>query len=117
VVATETGVATSYAIANVQERARLFVAPGTPVYEGMVVGLNSRENEMPVNICKEKKQSNVRSSTADIAVKLEPPFVPSLDQYLELIGDDELLELTPQHLRLRKRHLTASEREKAARRI
>jgi GTP-binding protein len=115
VIATETGVTTSYAIAGVQERARLFVGPGVPVYEGMVVGLNSRENDMPVNICREKKQTNVRSSTADIAVKLEPPFVPSLDQYLELIGEDELLELTPKNLRLRKRYLTANEREKAAR--
>jgi GTP-binding protein len=115
VIATERGVAMSYAIANVQARARLFVGPGTPVYEGMVVGLNSRENDMPVNICKEKKQTNVRSSTADIAVKLEPPFVPSLDQFLELIAEDELLELTPKNLRLRKRHLTANERERAAR--
>jgi GTP-binding protein len=115
VVATESGIATGYAIANVQERARLFVSPGMPVYEGMVVGLNSRENDLPVNICKEKKQTNVRSSTADIAVKLEPPFVPSLDQYLEMIGEDELLEVTPRNLRLRKRYLTANEREKAAR--
>jgi GTP-binding protein len=115
VVATETGQTTGYAIAGVQERARLFAGPGVPVYEGMVVGLNSRENDMPVNIVKEKKQTNVRSSTADIAVKLEPPFIPSLDQYLELIADDELLELTPKHLRLRKRHLTAQERERAAR--
>jgi GTP-binding protein len=116
VVATEGGATTSYAIANTQERATLFVAPGVPVYEGMVVGLNSRENDMPVNIVKEKKQTNIRSSTQDIAVKLEPPFVPSLDQYLELIAEDELLELTPKDLRLRKRHLTSQERERAARR-
>ena len=115
VVATETGVTTSYAIANIQERARLFTGPGTLVYAGMVVGLNSRENDMPVNIAKEKKFSNVRSSTSDIAVRLEPPFIPSLDQYLEMIGDDELLEITPKNLRLRKRHLTANERDKAAR--
>ncbi len=115
VVATETGTATAYAIANAQERARLFVAPGTPVYEGMVIGLNSRENDLPFNIVREKKLTNVRSSTAEIAVKLEPPFIPSLDQYLELIADDELLELTPKNLRLRKRYLTAGEREKAAR--
>ncbi|HEX2516140.1 MAG TPA: translational GTPase TypA [Chloroflexota bacterium] len=116
VVATEGGTTTSYAIANTQERATLFVAPGVPVYEGMVVGLNSRENDMPVNIVKEKKQTNIRSSTQDIAVKLEPPFVPSLDQFLELIAEDELLELTPKDLRLRKRHLTSQERERAARR-
>jgi GTP-binding protein len=116
VIATEAGNVTAYAIANAQERTRLFVSPGTPVYEGMVVGINSRENDMPINIVKEKKLTNVRSSTSDIAVKLEPPFIPSLDQYLEMIGDDELLELTPKNLRLRKRFLTANEREKAARR-
>ena len=116
VIATETGPVTGYAIANAQERTRLFVGPGTPVYEGMVVGINSRENDMSFNIVKEKKLTNVRSSTADIAVKLEPPFIPSLDQYLEMIGEDELLELTPKNLRLRKRYLTANEREKAARR-
>jgi GTP-binding protein len=115
IVATDTGPTTGYAIANVQERARLFLGPGVPVYEGMIVGLNSRENDMPVNIVKEKKLTNIRSSTADIAVKLEPPFIPSLDQYLEMIGEDELLELTPKNLRLRKRHLTANERDKAAR--
>jgi GTP-binding protein len=117
VVATDSGTTTSYAIANTQERATLFVGPGLPVYEGMVVGLNSRENDMPVNIVKEKKQTNIRSSTADIAVRLEAPFTPSLDQFLELIADDELLELTPKNLRLRKRFLTAQERERAARRV
>ena len=116
VVATDGGTTTSFAIANIQERATLFVGPGLPVYEGMVVGLNSRENDMPVNIVKEKKQTNIRSSTADIAVRLEAPFTPSLDQFLELIADDELLELTPKNLRLRKRFLTAQERERAARR-
>ncbi len=116
VVTTDSGQTSSYAISGVQERARLFVGPGVPVYEGMVVGLNSRESDMPVNIVKEKKQTNIRSSGADIAVRLEPPFIPSLDQYLELIAEDELLELTPKNLRLRKRHLAAQEREKAAKR-
>ena len=117
IVATDTGQTTSYAIAAIQERARMFVGPGVPVYEGMVVGLNSREVDMPVNIVKEKKQTNIRSSGADIAVRLEPPFIPSLDQYLEMIAEDELLELTPKNLRLRKRHLTIQEREKAARKV
>jgi GTP-binding protein len=116
VIATEAGPVTGYSIANAQERTRLLVGPGTPVYEGMVVGINSRENDMPFNIVKEKKMTNVRSSTSDIAIKLEPPFLPSIDQFLEMIGDDELLELTPKNLRLRKRFLTANEREKAARR-
>ena len=84
-------------------------------YEGMIVGINSRENDMPVNICKEKKQTNIRSSTSDIAVRLEPPMILSLDQFMEMIGEDELLELTPKAIRLRKRHLTSQERERAAR--
>ena len=115
VIATESGATTSYAISGIQERVRLFIGPGVQIYEGMVVGLNSRENDMPVNICREKKQTNIRSSTSDIAVRLEPPMLLSLDQYMELIGEDELLELTPKGMRLRKRHLTSQDRERAAR--
>jgi GTP-binding protein len=115
VVATESGMTTAYAISGFQERVRLFIGPGVQVYEGMIVGINSRESDMPVNICKEKKQTNIRSSTSDIAVRLEPPMVLSLDQFMEMIGEDELLELTPKAIRLRKRHLTAQERERAAR--
>ena len=115
VVATESGMTTAYAISGFQERVRLFIGPGVQVYEGMIVGINSRENDMPVNICKEKKQTNIRSSTSDIAVRLEPPMILSLDQFMEMIGEDELLELTPKGIRLRKRHLTAQERERAAR--
>ncbi len=115
VVATEAGMTTAYAISGLQERIRLFIGPGISIYEGMIVGLNSREQDMPVNICKEKKQTNIRSSNSDIAVRLEPPMVLSLDQFMEMIGEDELLELTPKNLRLRKRHLSAQARERAGR--
>ena len=105
----------SYALESLQDRGVLFLGPGAKVYEGMIVGLNSREQDMPVNICKEKKQTNIRSSNSDIAVRLEPPMVLSLDQFREMIGEDELLELTPKNLRLRKRHLSAQARERAGR--
>jgi GTP-binding protein len=115
-VASETGVATSYAIANAQERAQTFVEPQTPVYEGMIVGLNSRPDDMAVNITREKKQTNIRSSTADIAVKLTPPVKLSLEQALDFIEADELVEVTPVAYRLRKRLLSADERAKARKR-
>ncbi len=112
VVASETGVATGYSIANIQERAQTFLDPGTAVYEGMIVGLNSRPEDMAVNITKEKKQTNIRSSTSDIAVKLTPPIKLSLEQSLDFIEADELVEVTPVAIRLRKRYLTADERAK-----
>jgi GTP-binding protein len=112
-VSSETGVATSYAIANAQERAQTFIEPQAPVYEGMIVGLNSRPEDMAVNISKEKKQTNIRSSTAEIAVKLTPPVKLSLEQSLDFIEPDELVEVTPVAFRLRKRLLNADERAKA----
>ncbi len=112
VVSSETGVATGYSIANIQERAQTFVDPGTAVYEGMIVGLNARPEDMAVNITKEKKQTNIRSSTSDIAVKLTPPIKLSLEQSLDFIETDELVEVTPAAIRLRKRYLTADERAK-----
>jgi GTP-binding protein len=115
-VASETGVATSYAIANAQERAQTFVEPGTPVYEGMLVGLNSRPDDMAVNIVKERKQTNIRSSTAEIAVKLTPAVKLSLEQALDFIEPDELVEVTPVAFRLRKRLLSANERAKERKR-
>jgi GTP-binding protein len=115
-VASEPGVATGYAIGNAQERAQTFVEPQTPVYEGMLVGLNSRAEDMPFNIVKEKKQTNIRSSTSDIAVKLSPPLRLSLEQAMDFIERDELVEVTPQGFRLRKRLLTAEERAKAKKR-
>jgi GTP-binding protein len=115
-VASDTGVATSYAIGNAQERAQTMVEPQTPVYEGMLVGLNSRPEDMPFNIVREKKQTNIRSSTSDIAVRLSPPLRLSLEQAMDFIEADELVEVTPLAFRLRKRLLTAEERAKARKR-
>jgi GTP-binding protein len=107
-VADRGGPATPYAIANLQERGTIFVQPTTPVYEGMIIGENARENDLAVNICKEKHLSNVRSSTSDIATKIVPPRVLSLEQALEWINDDELVEATPVAIRLRKKILQAN---------
>ena len=109
-VADRSGMATSYAIANLQERGEMFVEPGTPVYEGMIVGENSRPSDMDVNITREKKQTNMRASTADEAIRLIPPRLLSLEQAIEFINDDELVEITPKHLRIRKKGLTPNAR-------
>ena len=109
-VSDRAGAATAYAIANLQERGEMFVEPATAVYEGMIVGENSRPNDLDVNICREKKQTNMRASTADEAVRLIPPRVLSLEQAIEFINDDELVEVTPKFLRLRKRVLAANQR-------
>jgi GTP-binding protein len=113
-VAWETGTATTYGLANGQERGVTFIEPGTAVYEGMIVGLHSREDDLAVNVCKEKKQTNIRSSNSEIAVRLTPATRLSLEQALDLIGDDELVEVTPAGFRLRKRLLSLEERRKAA---
>ena len=115
-VSSETGKAVTYGLNVAQGRGITFIGPQTMVYEGMIIGLNSRENDIAINVTKEKKQSNVRSSTADIAVALTPPTILSLEQSLDFLEDDELLEVTPKNLRLRKRYLTEAERAKAARR-
>jgi len=115
-VASESGVATGYAIANAQERAQTFVEPQASVYEGMLVGLNSRPEDMAINITKEKKQTNIRSSTSEIAVKLSPPLRLSLEQALDFIEPDELVEVTPVSFRLRKRLLSANDRAKEKKR-
>jgi GTP-binding protein len=111
-VADRSGVATAFAIANLQERGEIFVAPGTQVYEGMIVGENARPRDMDVNITKEKKQTNMRASTADEAVRLIPPRLLSLEQAIEFINDDELVEVTPKTIRLRKKILAANLRPK-----
>ncbi len=113
-IASEDGVATGYGLANAQERGQTFIEPTTPVYEGMIVGLNSREQDIPVNVAKEKKLTNIRSSTSDIAVRLTPPLVLSLEQSLDFIEADELVEITPKNIRLRKRVLNHGERVKAS---
>jgi GTP-binding protein len=109
-IASELGVAVTYGLGNAQQRGDTFIEPGTPVYEGMIVGLNSRPMDMVVNICKEKQKTNIRSSTSDISVRLTPPILMSLEQSLDFINNDELVEVTPLNIRLRKRYLTQNER-------
>ena len=111
-VADRTGDTTTYALYNLQERGTLFVRPGTKVYEGMIVGENARAVDLDVNAIKEKKLTNMRASTADEAMRLVPPKELSLEQALEFIADDELVEVTPQSIRLRKRVLPANQRPK-----
>ncbi|MGN6523915.1 MAG: translational GTPase TypA [Actinomycetes bacterium] len=111
-VADRPGPATSYALFNLQERGTMFVAPGTEVYEGMIVGENSRSDDMDVNATKEKKLTNMRSSTGDELVRLIPHRQLSLEQALEFCREDECVEVTPQTVRLRKVTLSAQEREK-----
>lgn len=112
-VAHETGTAVSYGLAAAQQRGMTYVEPGEEVYEGMIVGLHARENDLVVNVCKEKKLTNMRSSTSDIDVRLTPPVKMSLEQALDFLADDELLEVTPKHIRLRKRLLQEHERARA----
>jgi GTP-binding protein len=112
-VADRTGAATAYAIYNLQERGEIFVEPATEVYEGMIIGENSRPNDMDVNVTKEKKQTNMRASTADEAIRLVPPRKLGLEQAIEFINDDELVEVTPSRIRLRKRILASNMRPKS----
>jgi GTP-binding protein len=111
-VADRAGVATAYAIYNLQERGEIFIDPGTAVYEGMIIGENSRPSDMDVNVTKEKKQTNMRASTADEAIRLVPPRRLGLEQAIEFINDDELVEVTPTSIRLRKRVLASNMRPK-----
>jgi GTP-binding protein len=113
-VADRRGAARSFALLNLQERGQLFVAPGADVYEGMIVGENARAEDLDVNATKEKKLTNMRSSTADELVRLIPPRLLSLEQALEFIGDDECVEVTPNHVRLRKAELSAQKRQSAS---
>jgi GTP-binding protein len=115
-VASETGKALSFGIANAQERGMLFIEPGLDVYAGMIVGLHSRDNDLDVNVCKAKQLTNIRSSTSDIAVKLTPPSPPSLERALSLIAPDEMVEVTPKALRLRKMELDQTTRNRATKR-
>jgi GTP-binding protein len=111
-VADRAGMATSYALYNLQERGELFIKPGTAVYEGMIVGENARDVDLDVNVTKEKKLTNMRSSTADEAIRLVPFRELSLEQALEFINEDELVEITPASIRLRKKTLSAGRRPK-----
>jgi GTP-binding protein len=114
-IALEGGIAAAYALWKLQERSTFFIEPGTRVYAGMIVGENSREHDMVVNVCKTKHLTNMRASGADEAVRLEPPRILSLEQAIEWIGDDELVEVTPHSIRLRKRYLDHTERNRMTR--
>jgi GTP-binding protein len=111
-VADRAGIATSYAIFNLQERGEIFIDPAIMVYEGMIIGENSRTADMDVNVTKEKKQTNMRASSADEAIRLVPPRKLGLEQAIEFINDDELVEVTPSTIRLRKRILASNMRPK-----
>ncbi|MBI5467192.1 MAG: translational GTPase TypA [Candidatus Kerfeldbacteria bacterium] len=113
-IAFEHGASTGYALDNAQQRGTLFIGPGVEVYAGMVVGQNSRDEDMEINVCKEKKLTNMRSKASDDAILLAPPKLMSLELALEYIGPDEFVEVTPQSIRIRKRTLDANERKRAS---
>jgi GTP-binding protein len=112
-VSMEAGLASAYAMWKLQERSVFFIEPGTKVYEGMVIGENSRTNDMRVNVTKTKQLTNMRASGADEAIRIEPPQILTLEQAIEWITDDEFVEVTPDNIRLRKRHLTEMDRKNA----
>ena len=109
-VASEEGKAFAYGLDIAQGRGLTFIEPGVFVYEGMIVGLNSRLNDIAINVCRERKKTNVRASTSEIAVKLTPPLKMSLEQAIDFINKDELVEVTPANIRLRKKLLTETQR-------
>ena len=116
-VAWEAGETTAYALKNAEERGALFLGPGVSVYEGMVVGENSRGSDMPINVCKKKHLTNIRSARGDMEIRLTPPRQMSLDEAIEYLADDELLEVTPESYRIRKRILDTEERGKQTKKI
>ena len=116
IVAFEAGKAITYGLYNAQLRGELLIGPGTEVYEGMIVGINSRNEDISVNVCKEKHLTNTRASGSDDALRLVPPLNMSLEQSIEFVQDDELVEVTPKNIRLRKKILDTKTREREARR-
>ena len=114
-IANGVGKAVAFAIFNLQDRGRMFIGHGDEVYEGMVIGIHSRDNDLVVNPLKGKQLTNMRASGSDEAVTLVPPIRMSLEQALEFIGDDELLEVTPKAIRVRKKFLLEHERKRASR--
>ena len=115
IVAFEAGTSITYGLYNAQDKGELFIGPGVEVYEGMIVGLNSRGEDLAINVCKEKHLTNTRASGSDDALHLVPPIQMSLEKAIEFIQDDELVEVTPKSIRLRKKILDSKERERAAR--
>ena len=114
-VAFEQGTSVTYGLYNAQERGELFIGAGVEVYEGMIVGINSRNEDIAINVCKEKHLTNTRASGSDDALRLVPPIQMSLEKAIEFIQDDELVEITPKSIRLRKKILNNKDRESAAR--
>lgn len=114
-VAFESGTSTAYALETVQKRGTAFIGPGELVYEGMIIGLNNRDEDMDINVCKSKKLTNMHTENSDVAIQLDPPVRLTLEQCLDFVGDDELLEVTPKSLRLRKIHLSKINRIRAKR--
>ena len=115
IVAFENGISVTYGLFNAQDKGELFIGPGVEVYEGMIVGLNSRGEDLAINVCKEKHLTNTRASGSDEALRLVPPIQMSLEKAIEFIQDDELVEVTPESIRLRKKILDSKERERANR--
>ncbi len=111
-IAFEAGTTTPYALENAESRGELFVGPATDVYAGMVVGINNRQEDLEINVCKAKHLTNMRSKSSDGTVQLTPFTNLSLEQCIDFIADDELLEVTPKSLRLRKRYLDSNERKR-----
>jgi len=114
-VSNEEGEAVAYALFNLQDRGRLFVGPGEKLYEGMIVGIHSRDNDLVVNPIKTKKLTNIRAAGKDDAILLTPPIALTLEYAVEFIADDELVEVTPHSIRLRKRFLKGQDRKRAER--
>ena len=115
IIAFEAGKSITYGLYNAQDKGDLFIGPGVEVYEGMIVGINSRSEDLAINVCKEKHLTNTRASGSDDALRLVPPIQMSLEKAIEFIQDDELVEVTPKNIRLRKKILDSKERERAAR--
>jgi GTP-binding protein len=111
-IANQTGTALAYALWNLQERGRMIIAPQVEVYEGMIVGIHSRDNDLVVNVCKAKQLTNIRAAGSDENILLTPPIQMSLEQALEFIDDDELVEVTPSTIRIRKKFLKEHERKR-----
>ena len=116
-ISTETGGSMTYALWNIQERGQLFIDAGVPVYEGMIIGIASKNRDMNVNPIKNKKMTAVRSTGNDEAMKLVPPKILSLEEAIEFINDDELVEITPTDIRVRKKYLTMLDRRRHMREL
>ncbi len=114
-VAFEDGDASAYGLSSAEDRGTLFIPAGVKVYKGMVVGINNRSDDMEINVCRKKQLTNMRASGSDDSTKLSPCKVLSLEESLEFIGDDELVEVTPENLRIRKRILDPTQRMRAKR--